>query len=95
MHLIRNGLSSSGQSVRIAHWVTGLGLFSLLLQAALLAVSLVSITDGANLVPPWLAIVAAVGGLLLVAGGSWGVARVRTLRRAFAILEEADRATRE
>jgi hypothetical protein len=40
---------------------------NLLLQAGLLAVSLVSVAGQENLIPPWLAIVAAVGGLLLLA----------------------------
>jgi len=57
-------------------WV---GLANLILQGALLAVSLVSLTDGANLVPPWIAIVAAVGGLLLLAIGALGAARLRMM----------------
>jgi hypothetical protein len=53
-------------------WVSGVGLFNLLLQAALLAVSLTSLADQANSVPPLLAIVAAVGGLLLLLVGTLG-----------------------
>jgi hypothetical protein len=55
-----------------AYCIILVGPFNLLLQAALLGVSLVSLADGANLVPPWVAIAAAVGGLLLLAFGSVG-----------------------
>jgi hypothetical protein len=58
-----------------------IGLFNLFLQAALLTVSLVSVADGDNLVPPWLAIVAAVGGLLLLIVSSFGVYGMRRLRQ--------------
>jgi hypothetical protein len=61
-----------------------LGLTNLLIQAALLAVALVSLEDKANLVPPGLAIAAAIAGLLLLAACSlsgygmriWRVARM-------------------
>ena len=42
-------------------------LSNLLVQSALLAVSLVSLADETNFVPPWIAIAAAAGGLLLLA----------------------------
>ncbi len=42
-------------------------LLNLALQSALLAMSLVSIDGAANCVPPWLAIVLAVGGIFLLA----------------------------
>jgi hypothetical protein len=48
------------------------GPVNLILQAALLLVSLGSLQSNANWVPPWVAIVAAVGGLLLLAFGSVG-----------------------
>jgi hypothetical protein len=50
---------------------------NLLLQAALLALSLVSLAEGANSAPPWLAIAAAVGGLVLLTAHSLGVVRLR------------------
>ena len=42
-------------------------LLNLALQSALLAMSLVSIDGAANCVPPWLAIVLAVGGIFMLA----------------------------
>jgi hypothetical protein len=42
-------------------------LVNLTLQSALLAISLVSIDSAANCVPPWLAIILAVGGIFLLA----------------------------
>lgn len=53
-------------------WTEGIGLFNLLLQAALLAVSLTSLAYQTNFIPLWLAIVAAVGGLLLLAAATIG-----------------------
>jgi membrane associated rhomboid family serine protease len=52
-------------------------LSNLLLQSAFLAVSLVSLVDEANLVPPWIAIAAAVGGLLLLAATAFGASAFR------------------
>ena len=68
-------------SARIARWVAWVSLFNLLLLTALLAVCLVSLAGSVNLVPPWLAIGAAVAGLLLLAVSSFGVVLVRALRR--------------
>ena len=59
-------------------WLIGIGLANLFLQAGLLAVALVSLTDGASLVQPWIAIVAAVGGLVLLAIGALRAAHLRT-----------------
>jgi hypothetical protein len=57
--------------------IVAVGLFNLLMQAALLAVSLVSLAESANLVPSWLAVAAAIAGLLLLAVSSFGVVYLR------------------
>lgn len=67
-------------TTRAARRLYALGLSNLFLQAALLAVSLVSLADDANLVPPWIAIVAAVGGLLLLAFSALGAVQLRWTR---------------
>jgi hypothetical protein len=55
-------------------------LFNLFLQAGLLAVSLVSLAGDANSVPTWLAIVAAVGGLVLLAISAFGAVLLSVTR---------------
>jgi hypothetical protein len=65
--------------VRAVDAVLGTHRVNLILQAALLAISLVSLAEAANLVPPWLAIVAAVGGLLLLAASSLGGVYLRLI----------------
>jgi hypothetical protein len=68
-------------TIRATKQLYAIGLSNLLLQAALLAVSLVSLADDANLVPPWIAIVAAVGGLLLLlAFSALGAVQLRWTR---------------
>jgi hypothetical protein len=62
-------------------WLATFGVVNLILQAALLAISLVSLAEAANLVFPWLAIVAAVGGLLLLAASSLGVVYLRLINQ--------------
>jgi hypothetical protein len=58
---------------------------NLIAQAALLAVSLAALVYSRDFVPPWLAIVVAVGGVALLA---W------TLLRGTAIRDEVERAIR-
>ena len=48
------------------------GILNLLLQATLLATSLVSLAEDVNSVPPWFAVTMAVGGLMLLVVGAWG-----------------------
>ena len=62
-------------------WLATFGVVNLILQAALLAISLVSLAGAANLLSPWLAIVAAVGGLLLLAASSLGVVYLRLINQ--------------
>jgi hypothetical protein len=70
-----NALREAANGVyRLAARIFVTGLINMLLQAGLLAVSLVSIEDGANCVPPWTAITATVGGIVLL-----GVASVMTV----------------
>jgi hypothetical protein len=64
-----------------AMWIAAFGIVNLLLQTALLAVSLVSLADEVSLVPSWLAVVAAVGGLLLLAVSSLGTVLLRLKSR--------------
>ena len=67
-------------TIRATKQLYAVGLSNVLLQAALLAVSLVSLADDANLVPPWIAIVAAVGGLLLLAFSALGAVQLPWMR---------------
>jgi hypothetical protein len=64
------------ESAKLIKWliycIVLAGPVNLILQAALFFVSLGSLQSNANWVPPWVAIVAAVGGLLLLAFGSLG-----------------------
>ena len=89
----RLGSSTISRAVLLA----ALGIFNVFLQAALLAVSLVSLADGANSVPDWLAIAAAVGGVMLLAGSSLGIAGLRVMaqRGAKRRQEAAEKAEEE
>jgi hypothetical protein len=62
-------------------------LLDLLIQAALLAVSLSALAAGQNVMPPWVAIVMAVAGILILA---WAVSVTAAIRRQLEYL-----ATRE
>jgi hypothetical protein len=70
----------SNGSGRLSLWLFRIGVLNLLLQAALLAVSLVSIEDAANLVWPWLAMAWTVGGLVLLTVSALGAFQLRQLR---------------
>jgi hypothetical protein len=59
-------------------------LINLLVQAGLLAVSLTALEVGVDVMPPWVAICLAVGGLLLLA---WTLVVGRNLRRQLQRLE--------
>jgi hypothetical protein len=67
-------------SKSLANALVVVGLFNLVLQAALLAFSLVSLLNDSNVVPPWFAITAAVGGLLLLAIAALGAVSLRATR---------------
>lgn len=60
-------LAKARKSLRHLTGTYRAALINLALQGALLAISLVSIDSAANCVPPWLAIVLAVGGIFLLA----------------------------
>jgi hypothetical protein len=76
-----------GAPRRTLDWLIAIGLFNLFLQTALLSVSLVSLADGANLTPPWVAVAAAVAGLLLLPAAAVGNIRLRALRMFAQYLE--------
>jgi len=65
---------------KMLRFVQAVATFNLLLQAALLAVSLVCLADGANLVPPWLAIAAGVGGIMLLSSTAYAAVGAHVAR---------------
>lgn len=81
---LRDGMKPLAQTMV---WLAALGVLNLFLQAALLAVSLVSLAEDANSVPPWLAIAVAVGGLLLLAVSSIGSVRLHVQNQLVAMDE--------
>ena len=56
---------------------------NVLLRAGLLAVSLTALSYGRNVMPPWVAVVMAVGGILLLAITVSAVPEYRNLRALF------------
>ena len=74
------GMVLTNKTIKAAKRLYSIGLANVWLQAALLAVSLVSLARKGNLVPPWIAIVAAVGGLLLLAYSALGAVQLRWTR---------------
>jgi hypothetical protein len=74
-----------------AIWLAWFGILNLILQAVLLTVSLVSLAEASNLVLPWLAIVAQVGGLMLLAVSSLGVVFLRRI----GLLADGDKTSSE
>jgi hypothetical protein len=63
-------------------WIGVSGLLNLLLQATLLTISLVSLAEDVNSVPPWSAIAMAVGGVILLAVSAWGAVTLHVFRLA-------------
>ena len=60
-------LRATWWAVQVTRWNVRLCDANLIAQAVLLAVSLAALAYGLDLVPPWLAIVVAVGGVALLA----------------------------
>jgi hypothetical protein len=82
-------VASADQKYRhTAGWAKGLQLANLVVQAALLCVSLVSVANQANLVTPLAGVVAAVGGVLCLAAVAYWLTSLRSLTRYLSSLRE-------
>ena len=80
-----NGLDWAERLWGKARVISIVSFFNVIIQAGLLAVSLSALASEQNVMPPWGAIIPAVGGILLLA---WALAAGATLRRRF---QELDR----
>jgi len=80
-------VESAGRLWRTGAALRWAALINLLVQAGLLAVSLTALAIGGDVVPPWVAIVLAVSGVLILA---WTVTMGVELRKELAWLRDAD-----
>jgi len=82
--------AKSPYGIWAASWGTAtvtsmISILNVIVQAALLAVSLSALAYGQNVMPPWVAIVLAVGGILLL---GWTLAIGAAIRRKLGELEK-------